>query len=88
MAVVGAAGEVDAEERLHADVLSLHVERGSEGTGTVGRRTHAALDLYRLHAAGEVAHVDPEHLVRLGVVHRYAVGRDVDAAGIRSAHSE
>ena len=88
VAVVGAAAEVDAHEGLGADVLGLHVQRGAEGTGAVGRRAHAALYLHRLHGGGEVAHVHPVELCALGVVHGHAVGRDVDARGVGAAHAQ
>ena len=88
MRVVGTATEVHSYEGLRADVLRLHVQCGTEGTGAVGRRSDTALYLHRLHAGGKVAHVDPVELCALGIVHGYAVGRDVDARRVGAAHAE
>ena len=88
VAIVRTAAEVDAHEGLGADVLGEHVQRGTEGAGAVGRCTHAALNLHRLHGGGEVAHVHPEELCALSIVHRHAVGGDVDARRVGAAHAQ
>ena len=78
MAVVRATAEVQTDIRLQTDVFRLHVQRGTEGSRTIGRCAHAALYLHGLYATGKVAHVDPIDLCTLGIVQRYAVGGDVD----------
>ena len=88
VAVVRSCAGVEADIGLSADVLGLHVQRSTEGTGAVGRGTGAALYLHALHRRGEVGHVDEVDLRALCVVDRHAVGRDVDAAGIHATHAD
>ena len=88
MAVVAATAEVDAKVWLCTDVVCLHIQRCTKGTGTVGGCSYTTLYLHRLHTAGEVAHVDPKKLSTLGIVHGDAVGCDVDAAGVCATNTQ
>ena len=86
--VVGTAAEVKAHIGCCPDVLRLHIDRCTERSSTIGRRTDTALNLHRLHTAGEVAHIHPEELRALSVVHRHTIGSDVDARGVCAAHAQ
>ena len=88
MTIVGTAAEVDAHVWSDTDILRQHIDGSAEGTCAVGRRAHTALYLHRLHAAGEVTHVDPVESGTFGIVHGDAVGGDVDARGVSTAHSD
>lgn len=68
--------------------MRLHGDGGTEGGGSVGRCPGSPLYLYVIDGRCEIGHVGPENGVRLGVVNRYAVDRDVDAVGVCAADTE
>ena len=88
VAIVRTCTGVEADIGLSADVLGLHVQRGTEGTGAVGRGTCTALYLHALHRRDEVGHVDEVDLRALCVVDGHTVGSDVDTARVNATHAD
>ena len=77
----GVAAELGAERRRG------HVDRTAESARAVGRGAGAALHLHVAHGRNEVRRVVEVGRMRVGVVQRYAVGRNVQAGGVRAAHA-
>ena len=88
MTIVRARTEVDADKRVDTDILCQHIDGGAEGTGTIGRGTHTALYLHGLHTAGEITHIHPGKSCTLGIIHRDAVGGDVDTGRVCSTYPD
>jgi len=65
-----------------------HVDRAAESARAVGREACAALHLHRSYGRDQVGRVVPVHRVRVGIVHRHAVDRDVEARGVRAAQAD
>ena len=76
--VVRAVGERRVAAEFGLQGVGRHVDRSAEGSRAVGRDAGAALHLHASHGRDEVGGVVPVHRVRVGVVHRHAVDRDVE----------
>ena len=83
--VVRSVGERCRAVEIGRECLGGHVHRAAEGTRAVGRDACAALHLHRPYRRDQVGRVVPVHRVRVGVVHRNAVDRHVQARGVRAA---
>jgi len=85
--VVRAVGERRVAAELGLQGVGRHVDRSAEGSRAVGRDAGAALHLNASHGRDEVGGVVPVHRVRVGVVHRHAVDRDVETRRVRAAQA-
>ena len=78
ISIVGAIRAGDFSSRYQRGSLGGHNDRCTEGTVTIGGRTHAALNLDASERAGIGIHIGPEDTLVFGRVERYAVEGDVD----------
>ena len=85
--IVRAVGERCVAAELGLQGVGRHVDRSAEGSRAVGRDAGAALHLNGPHGRDQVGGVVPVHRVRVGVVHRHAVDRDVEARRVRAAQA-
>ena len=74
--------------KLRRDRCRSHIERGSEGSRTCGRGAHAALQLQRTDRRHQIGRIVPIDRVGLGIVHRHAIERHIDARGVATTHAE
>ena len=87
MRVVRAARKVECGPGLQSDVFGLHVHRCAKCARAIGRSAHSALHLNTSKARCKVAHVYPIEQTAFGIVHRDAVGGNVNATGIGAANA-
>ena len=86
--VVGAIGKGRFARKFARHRGGGHIHRTAEGSRTVGRGSGTALYLDRSDRRSHVGRIVPIDRVALGIVHRHAVGCDIDARSIRTAQTE
>ena len=86
--VVRTVGERGFAAEVGPDGRRGHVHRTAESARAVGRDARAALHLDASHRGDQVGRVVPIDRMRVGVVHRNAVHRDVQARGVRAAEAD
>lgn len=83
--VVAAVGGVQFHERIVGRSLCTKGDRAAERAVTVGRGTHATLDLSTFQNGGITVHIRPEDALILWRVERHTVDRDIDSGIPRSS---
>ena len=85
---VRAAGQVNLGIRLCLGNGRLEVQAAAKGPHPVGGTAHAALQLGRIQHCGKGGQIDPEHLLRLGVIVGDAVQGDIHSGGVAAADTD
>ena len=85
--VVGTIRERGVTAKLGRERSRRHRNSSAKGTRTVGRNTRTTLHLHRSDGRNQVGCVVPIHRVGIGVIHRYAVDRHIQARGICTAQA-
>ena len=86
--IVAAVGGIDLGMRLLGLGIGLHIDRCAKGSCAIGRCTCAPLHLDTAQRTGKVGGIDPIVALLLSIVHRDAIGCDIDTAGIDAADAQ